>query len=101
MSVSHGLVPVTIPASSLPLFLQILLVFHRTGSDVAAAIGGAHPIPSSTLREFTRLSGVTSTGPPQVGEGAARIVLEFTSPHPPASDRRRHRSSWGHWTLRS
>ena len=35
---------------------EILLVRHRVGADVVASIGGEHPVPKGTLREFRRLS---------------------------------------------
>lgn len=35
---------------------EILLVRHRVGADVVAAIGAEHPVPKGTLREFSRLS---------------------------------------------
>jgi hypothetical protein len=35
---------------------QVLLVYHSVGADVAAAVGGRHPIPFSTLRQFDRVA---------------------------------------------
>jgi hypothetical protein len=35
---------------------EILLVKHRAGPDVLASVGGRHPVPRGTLREFARLS---------------------------------------------
>lgn len=34
---------------------DVILAFHRAGADVRASIGTAHPVPSSSLRDFTRL----------------------------------------------
>jgi xylan 1,4-beta-xylosidase len=33
---------------------QVLMVFHRPGDDVVARIGGAHPVPLASLRDFGR-----------------------------------------------
>ncbi len=41
---------------------EVLMVFHRPGADVVAAVGGAHPLPLSALRDFARVA---------VGAGAA------------------------------
>jgi beta-D-xylosidase 4 len=35
---------------------EILLVKHRVGPDVLVSVGGRHPVPHGTLREFARLS---------------------------------------------
>jgi beta-D-xylosidase 4 len=43
---------------------QVLHVYHRVGGDVVARVGGAHPIPRSTLVDFTRFAlpaGATQT----------------------------------------
>lgn len=40
---------------------EVLLLSHRAGADVRAAIAGAHPVPRATLRDFARLDGVNST----------------------------------------
>ena len=34
---------------------QVLLIFHRASPDVVARVGGAHPIPLSTLVHFDRI----------------------------------------------
>jgi beta-glucosidase-like glycosyl hydrolase len=33
---------------------EVLMVFHRPGADVVAAVGDAHPLPLSALRDFAR-----------------------------------------------
>ena len=43
-------------AAGSPAGDQVLLVYHSTGADVAAAVAGAHPIPFSTLRQFDRVA---------------------------------------------
>jgi xylan 1,4-beta-xylosidase len=43
---------------------EILMVYHRPGDDVRAAVGGAHPVPRTSLRDFTRLGGLAPGGPP-------------------------------------
>jgi hypothetical protein len=43
---------------------EILLVKHRVGSSVVDAVGGAHPIPFGTLRDFNRLSLSSSDAAP-------------------------------------
>jgi beta-D-xylosidase 4 len=35
---------------------EVLMLFHRPGADVVAKVGGAHPLPLLSLRDFTRLS---------------------------------------------
>lgn len=35
---------------------QVLQIFHRASPDVIARVAGAHPIPLSTLRDFTRIA---------------------------------------------
>ena len=35
---------------------EILMVYHRAGDDVRAVVGGAHPVPLRSLRDFARLS---------------------------------------------
>ena len=42
---------------------QILLVYHSVGADVVGQVGGAHPIPRRTLRNFDRLALGSSSGP--------------------------------------
>lgn len=35
---------------------EVLMLFHRPGPDVVAAVGGAHPLPLSTLKNFDRVA---------------------------------------------
>jgi len=44
---------------------EVLMVFHRAGADVVARVGGAHPVPRATLRDFARVA---------VGAGGAEAV---------------------------
>ena len=47
-------------AGGAPLGDEILLAVHRVGADVVARVGGAHPVPRGTLRDFARLSGLAA-----------------------------------------
>lgn len=51
---------------------EILLVRHRVGADVIAAIDGEHPVPKGTLREFSRVS--LSHGQP--GQSSFQLGVE-------------------------
>ena len=64
-----------------PLGDEILLVVHRVGADVVAAVGGAHPVPRGTLRDFARLSGLAAGGAPASSAFAlAPLQLALTGP---------------------
>ena len=64
-----------------PLGDEILLVVHRAGADVVKAVGGAHPVPRGTLRDFTRLSGLAAGGAPAPSAFAlGPLQLALTGP---------------------
>ena len=54
--------------SGAPAGDAILLAFHAAGSDVRAAVGGAHPVPRGSLRGFDRVR--------LPGAGASEFALD-------------------------
>ena len=50
---------------------EVLMVFHRPGADIIAAVGDTHPLPLSALRDFERIA-VSSTG-----NNAAAVPVTF------------------------
>ena len=81
---------------------EILLVTHRVGADVVAAVNGRHPIPFGSLRAFERIALVQGSGTVQtafsfgavdfalITETGAAVVYPGThflevSPRPPGA----------------
>jgi beta-glucosidase len=48
---------------------EILLVVHRVGADVLAAVGRKHPIPAGSLRAFERIT---------LAQGAGAVATSFS-----------------------
>jgi len=60
-----------------PLGDEILLAVHRVGADVVASVGGAHPVPRGTLRDFARLSGLAAGAPAPASSAFALGPLQL------------------------
>ena len=89
-------------AAASPAGDEILLVYHRVGADVRRSVGSTHPIPSSALVDFSRVSvdkgasaGVSFTlgalSLSIVDEKGASVIYPGThyfdvSPRPPAAN---------------
>ena len=57
-----------------------MLAFHSAGGDVRKSVGGAHPIPFKTLRNFDRVTvrgGVSPVSFWELGPGDFALVNEF------------------------
>ena len=72
IGINCTLTPVSGPAGD-----QVLMVYHRASSDVIARIGGAHPVPLSTLRDFGRAALPAADGS---GSSGGDVPFSWTLP---------------------